>query len=89
MNVMSESKTNAARTRELNETIRYTMWSVFRVATPYGAAGSALGSARDTEAREVTDLLDKLAADDVVVRGVYELSGMRADADVLVWWHAE
>ena len=35
------------------------------------------------------DLLDKLAADDVVVRGVYELSGLRADADVMVWWHAE
>ena len=34
------------------------------------------------------DLLDKLAADDVVTRGVYDLSGFRADADVLVWWHA-
>src|SRR5687767_7655841 len=81
---MSETKSNAARTREINDTVRYTMWSVFRLATPYGASGT-----RDTEAAEVADLLDKLAADDVVVRGVYELSGLRADADVMVWWHSE
>ena len=80
--------THAARTREINDTIRYTMWSVFRLATPYGTDPDN-GSGRDAEAAEVADLLDKLAADDVVVRGVYELSGLRADADVLVWWHAE
>jgi len=75
---------NAARTREINETVRYTMWSVFRLATAYGVDGP-----RDGDAAELTDLLDKLGADDVVVRGLYELSGLRADADVLVWWHAE
>ena len=31
---MSRTQTNAARLRELNATIRYTMWSVFRAATP-------------------------------------------------------
>ena len=25
---------------------------------------------------------------DVTVRGFYDLSGMRADADLMVWWHA-
>ena len=75
---------NAARTREINDTVRYTMWSVFRLETAYGADGP-----RDGDAAELTDLLDKLDADDVVVRGLYELSGLRADADVLVWWHAE
>ena len=39
--------------------------------------------------REVEELVAKLEADDVVVRGVYDLSGLRADADVMVWWHAE
>ena len=38
---MSESQSNAARTREINDTVRYTMWSVFRLATPYGADGGA------------------------------------------------
>jgi chlorite dismutase len=77
----------AARTREINDTIRYTMWSVFRLVRPYGAEGA--GSGRESEGAELGDLLDKLAADDVVVRGVYELSALRADADVMVWWHAE
>ncbi len=72
------------KARELNDTIRYTMWSVFRLRDLLGE-----DAARDVEAREVDDLVAKLEADDVVVRGVYDLSGLRADADVMVWWHAE
>ena len=74
---------NAARTRELNDTIRYTMWSVFRLETPLGDADRA------AEAAEVEKLFAELAGEDVVVRGVYDVSGLRADADVMVWWHAE
>ena len=74
---------NAARTRELNDTIRYTMWSVFRLETPLGDADRAL------EADEVEKLLAELAGEDVKVRGVYDVTGLRADADVMVWWHAE
>jgi chlorite dismutase len=76
--------TNAATTREITDSVRYTMWSLFRLATAFGVDGP-----RDGEAAELTDLLDKLGTDDVVVRGLYELSGLRADADVMVWWHAE
>ncbi|HEX4471120.1 MAG TPA: hydrogen peroxide-dependent heme synthase [Nocardioides sp.] len=79
-------QTNAARTRELNDTIRYTMWSVFRLAEPFGARDG--GADRVGEAAEVTELYEKLATDDVVVRGTYDVSGLRADADVMVWWHA-
>jgi peroxiredoxin len=74
--------TNAARLRELNATIRYTMWSVFRVATPLGAA------LRDGLGGEVESLFEQSAAKDVVVRGAYDVSGLRADADLMVWWHA-
>jgi peroxiredoxin len=74
---------NAARTRELNDTIRYTMWSVFRLETPLGDADRSL------EADEVEKLLAELAGEDVKVRGLYDVSGLRADADVMVWWHAE
>jgi hydrogen peroxide-dependent heme synthase len=72
------------KARELNDTIRYTMWSVFRLRDLLGE-----DAFRDVEAREVEDLVAKLEADDVIVRGVYDLSGLRADADVMVWWHAE
>ena len=37
----TETQTNAARTRELNDTIRYTMWSVFRLRDVIGEIGRA------------------------------------------------
>jgi chlorite dismutase len=74
--------THAARTRELNDTIRYTMWSVFRLSVPIHDGDRA------GVAAEVTELFEKLRADDVVVRGSYDVSGLRADADLMVWWHA-
>jgi hydrogen peroxide-dependent heme synthase len=73
----------AKKARELNDTIRYTMWSVFRLRDVFGE------SPRDVEAAELEELVGKLAAEDVVVRGLYDLSGLRADADLLVWSHAE
>jgi chlorite dismutase len=78
---MTDSTTNAARIRELNATIRYTMWSVFRATTP-------LPAARDELAAEVDALFDQLAGKDVTVRGSYDVSGLRADADLMIWWHA-
>ena len=83
---MSErpGRTSAKKARELNDTIRYTMWSVFRLRDVLGEDAD-----RDAVAREVEELVSKLEADDVVVRGLYDLSGLRADADLLVWWHAE
>jgi peroxiredoxin len=68
--------------RELNAVIRYTAWSVFRVHDPLGEGD------RQAFAAEVDDLFEQLAAKDVVVRGTYDLAALRADADVMVWWHA-
>jgi chlorite dismutase len=72
----------AAKTREINDTIRYTMWSVFRLDESLGDADRA------SEGAEVEKLFAELAEADVVVRGVYDVSGLRADADLMVWWHA-
>ncbi len=69
------------KARELNEVIRYTMWSVFRAREP-------LPDDRADLAAEVETLFEQLQAKDVVVRGVYDVAGLRADADLLVWWHA-
>ncbi len=79
---MSGMASTAKRMAEINATIRYTMWSVFRLATPLGPV------ARAEVAGEVEALVEQLAAKDVVVRGFYDLSGLRADADIMVWWHA-
>ncbi|MFF4340170.1 hydrogen peroxide-dependent heme synthase [Kitasatospora sp. NPDC001540] len=70
------------KARDLNQVIRYTMWSVFKLK-------DALPEDRTALAAEVDGLFEQLAAKDVVVRGTYDVSGLRADADILVWWHAE
>jgi chlorite dismutase len=78
---MSERLT-PARMREINDTIRYSMWSVFASATPLGDdRGALLG--------ELEGFLDDIAGEGVVVRGLYDVAGLRGDADVMVWWHAE
>jgi len=70
------------KARELNKVIRYTAWSVFRATSPLG------DSDRGPLAGEVQDLFDQLDAKDVTIRGTYDLSALRADADLMVWWHA-
>ncbi|MFG3704877.1 hydrogen peroxide-dependent heme synthase [Micromonospora sp. NPDC047670] len=74
-------QTNAARLRELNASIRYTMWSVYRASSP-------LPSLRENVTGEVEALFEELAGKDVVVRGTYDVSGLRADADLMIWWHS-
>lgn len=60
--------------REINETIRYTCWAVFRRTG--GTPQTGLGG-----------LEREIAEADVVVRGWYDVSAMRADADLMVWLH--
>jgi peroxiredoxin len=70
------------RARELNDTIRYTAWSVFQITIPLG------DGSREGLAEEVDDLFAELAGKDVTIRGTYDVSALRADADLMVWWHA-
>jgi chlorite dismutase len=72
----------ARSAREINELIRYTAWSVFKVSRRLGDID------RQPVADEVGELFEQLAAKDVVVRGTYDVSALRADADVMIWWHA-
>ena len=76
----SEKSSEKVSAREINDTIRYTMWSVF--------AADRLPAERGPLVAEVDALFADLAAKDVVVRGSYDVSGLRADADVMFWWHA-
>jgi chlorite dismutase len=69
------------KARELNDLIRYTGWSVFRSAAPVPGDRAAV-------AAEVAELFEQLEAKDVTIRGTYDVSALRADADVLIWWHA-
>lgn len=63
-----------------NDTVRYALWSV------YGRTGAPIGS--DPGAGdELRSWHSALALDDVVLRGIYDVSGMRADGDLMLWLH--
>ncbi|MCK9878087.1 chlorite dismutase family protein [Frankia sp. AgPm24] len=73
---MPESTKSA---NELNAELLYTGWSVF-------AADRRLPAERGALTDEVEALLEGALAKDVYTRGLYELSGYRADADLMLWW---
>ncbi len=68
------------RARDLNELIRYTMWAVFTV--------NDRDFVREEAGAELEGLLDQAAGKGIVTRGCYDLQGMRADADYMLWWVA-
>jgi len=78
---MSERLT-PAQMREINDSIRYCMWSVFSTVTP-------IGEDREKVTAELEAFLEQIAGEGVVVRGLYDVAGLRGDADFMVWWHAE
>jgi hydrogen peroxide-dependent heme synthase len=67
----------------LNATIRYLMFSVFAVRP------GALGDERAAVIDETATFLKQQEERGVVVRGLYDIAGMRADADFMMWTHAE
>ncbi|MGH3498087.1 MAG: hydrogen peroxide-dependent heme synthase [Nocardioidaceae bacterium] len=69
--------------RDINDTIRYTMWSVYAVPEALGDVDRA------AMAEQVEELFTQLTGKGVVVRGTYDVAGLRADADLMIWWHAE
>ncbi|HEX2145956.1 MAG TPA: hydrogen peroxide-dependent heme synthase [Glycomyces sp.] len=83
MSEQQSNNPNAQRIKDLNDTIRYTLWSVFRVE-------EHMPSIRQDLASDMEAFFAKHCADQgVTVRGTYDLSGLRADADLMIWWHAE
>ena len=72
------------KARDLNELVRYTMWSVFRVTDRGALEAGGPGEA----ATEVAELLDQAADKGIVTRGCYDIQGLRADADYMFWWVA-
>jgi chlorite dismutase len=64
----------------LNRTVRYTVWAV------YARTGAAI-STPAAAAAELEAWATGLAAGDVVLRGMYDVSGMRDQGDVMLWLH--
>ena len=69
---------------KLNKVQRYLQYAVFQ------SVPGALANDRTDVIEEARAYFQKLAdAGLVEVRGLYNVSGSRADADFMVWWHAE
>ncbi|WP_375388051.1 hydrogen peroxide-dependent heme synthase [uncultured Amnibacterium sp.] len=60
----------------------WALWAVFR----RGTAGQVPG---DVSASHLGAVLGELADGGVTTRGVYDVSGLRADADVMFWLHGD
>lgn len=69
--------------KKLNSTLRYLMFSVFTIR-----AGE-LGLDRERVTKDLDEFLARWEDSDVVVRGLYNVSGLRAEADFMFWTHAE
>ena len=66
--------------RVINETIRYTCWTALKLTGNYGDAATATA--------QLNQFFAELAGNDVVLRGAYDVSGLRAEADLVLWLHA-
>jgi peroxiredoxin len=69
--------------RELNDEIRYLLYAVFRIRP------GVLAEDRSAVAREIDELIEQYAAKGVTTRGSYDVSGYRADADLMLWLVSE
>ena len=63
----------------------YTMWAVFRrVPAPAGAGSTAPDADAATELEQAIARVEEAG---VTVRGIYDVSGFKADADLMFWLH--
>jgi peroxiredoxin len=77
---MTETRAESTKARELNDQLLYTMYSVFRATTPVADEDrAALGG-------EGQAFLDAALEKGVYTRGTYDVSGFKAEADLLIWW---
>ena len=69
---------------ELNSIQRYTQWATFRILP------GVLGDERAEIITQARAFFERLAGEGkVTVRGIYDISAIRAEADFMIWWHAE
>lgn len=76
--------TTAQPAADPNDAIRYAMWSVFALEGALPADDVERGALVAEAERAVAD-----GGGDLQVRGWYDVGGLRADADLMVWWHGE
>jgi len=64
-------------TNDTQVRVGYALWAVFACPAGFRPAGADTSS--------LATAIDALAEADVTLRGIYDVSGLRADADVMLW----
>ncbi|MCC9195934.1 chlorite dismutase family protein [Arthrobacter sp. zg-Y820] len=82
---MSEPMGQSTEETAVNEEQFFTLWTVFKRSAAGGAGADAADTEENTRAFEA--LTQELAGRQVTLRGLYDVSAMRADADIMVWLH--
>ena len=79
----SPAPTDASSSAGGGERLGYTLWAVLRrdLQNPFAPD--------EADAEALDAVVASLAADGVVVRGFYDVSALRADADIMIWLHGE
>ena len=81
---MSDQNLTKVRVREINETIQYTSWTTFHI-NGSGFEGVELNKFSS----ELEELVATWLHNGVSVRGIYDVSGLRADADFMLWIYGD
>ena len=79
---MADQPPSRVKAKDINDQIRYTSWSVFR-------SGRGRLPDRVAAVAEVEQVLATAGERGVIHRGWYDVGGLRADADIMLWLHAE
>lgn len=80
----SDAQHEAAETAEITGNV-FTMFAVFRTSSSH----AEIFDGRDVPGivEELEDVFRMIGDEGVVVRGIYDVSGMRHDADLMFWLH--
>jgi len=82
--LVSDQSLSKVKVREINQTIRYTTWTTFHILD-FGLDANQLTS----YATELAELIATWETRGVLVRGIYDVSGLRADANFMFWIHGD
>lgn len=69
--------------QKLNSMVRYAMFTAYKVAP------GQLGEDRSDAVSDAREFLASYDDHDLQIRGVYDITGMRSEADIMFWTHAE
>ncbi|BCW73526.1 hydrogen peroxide-dependent heme synthase [Arthrobacter sp. NicSoilB8] len=75
---MTSTTTSSARTNGLDHELFFTLWTVFKRVGNHD---------RKDAIQSFEKLIGELGTQGITLRGVYDVSAMRSDADIMIWLH--